>query len=371
MPDIYHIPTLPLPFDMETKDILKQVNETNKKIAELKGLVSTIPNEQILVNCLTLQEAKDSSDVENIVTTQDDLYQAGLGLDTQIPDAAIKEVLRYREAIMHGFNLVRRNDLLTVNIIKEVQRCLVNNSEGFRTTPGTTLKNSYGQIVYTPPQDIDEINRLMRNLEVFINDDSVCNYDPMIKMSIIHHQFESIHPFGDGNGRTGRIMNILFLVLKGSLDLPVLYLSKFITHNKPEYYRLIQAVRDKSGDNKAEWIEWVMFMLKGIEETADFTISLVNGISQLMNKYRSIIKPAFGKKYKRELLNNLFFHPYTKIEFLMHDLGVSRPTAVKYLDDLADMGLLEKEKRGKENYYINAELVNLFVNQGAYKPQTL
>ena len=363
----YKIPNLPLGYDLETKEVLKQVNRSNKKLAELKGVAKTIPNERILISCLTLQEAKDSSAIENIITTQDDLYQAGLGNQSIIVSAAAKEVLRYREAISHGFILLKKNHLLTINVIKDIQRVLVENNEGFRTVPGTSLKSSVdGRIVYTPPQDIDTINKTMSNLEQFVNDDKLCDYDPLVKMAIIHHQFESIHPFGDGNGRTGRIMNILYLIQTDILDLPILYLSRFITHHKAEYYRLLQAIRDKQGNNFKEWEEWILFILKGIEETADFTIDMVKGISTLMVSFKTKIRPAFGKKYKHDLLNNLFFHPYTKIEFLMNDLTISRPTAAKYLEDLTSMGLLEKVKMGKENYFINTELVNLFMNKGEY-----
>lgn len=368
----YEIPNLPLGYDLETKEVLKQVNRSNKKLAELKGVAKTIPNERILISCLTLQEAKDSSAIENIVTTQDDLYQAGLGNQLIFTSAAAKEVLRYREAISHGFNLLKQNNLLTINTIKDIQRVLVENDEGFRTVPGTSLKSSVdGRIVYTPPQEIDTINRTMNNLEQFVNDDELCDYDPLVKMAIIHHQFESIHPFGDGNGRTGRILNILYLIQTNTLDLPILYLSRYITHHKTDYYRLLQAIRDKQGDNSKEWEEWVLFILKGIEETSDFTIDMVKGISTLMVSFKNKIRPAFGKKYKHDLLNNLFFHPYTKIEFLMNDLSVSRPTAAKYLEDLTRMGLLEKVKMGKENYFINTELVNLFMTKGEYGQVTV
>ncbi len=352
---------------METKKVLKQVNRSNKKLAELKGVAKTIPNERILISCLTLQEAKDSSAIENIVTTQDDLYQAGLGNQSVIVSAAAKEVLRYREAIFHGFNLLRKNNLLTINVLKEIQQILVENNEGFRTVPGTSLKSSIdGRVVYTPPQDIDTINMTMSNLEQFVNDYELCDYDPLVKMAIIHHQFESIHPFGDGNGRTGRIMNILYLIQADILDLPILYLSRYITHHKADYYRLLQAIRDKQGDNFKEWEEWILFILEGIEETANFTIDMVKQIAKLMVSFKTVIRPAFGKKYKHDLLNNLFFHPYTKIEFLMNDLAVSRPTATKYLEELTSMGLLEKVKMGKENYFINTELVNMFMKKGEY-----
>lgn len=364
---MYKIPNLPLPFDLETKAVLKQVNKANQKLAELKGIAHVIPNENILISSLTLQEAKDSSEVENIVTTQDELYQAGLDEHMQIINASTKEVLRYREAIMFGFDQIRKGYPLSCNLIKRIQGLLVENDEGFRKVPGTALKSSAdGRVVYMPPQNIDDINVMMSGLEKYINVEEIYDYDPLVKMAIIHHQFESIHPFGDGNGRTGRILNILYLVQAGMLDIPILYLSRFITHNKSDYYRLLQAVREKNTDNAKEWGEWILFMLKGIEETSQYTIELINGISTLMQKYKNIIRPQFGKKYKHELLNNLFFHPYTKVDYFMRDMMVARNTATKYLDDIVEMGLLEKVKRGKENYYINTGLVDLFVTKGQY-----
>ena len=364
----YSIPSLPLPYDLETKEVLKQLNRANRKLAELKGVAQTIPNERILISSLTLQEAKDSSEVENIVTTQDDLYRAGLDPSHQFINAATKEVLFYREAINEGFRMVRNKDILTLNDIKHVQEILEQNTAGFRTTPGTQLKRENdGAVIYTPPQDGMAIVRYMSNLEQFINDDHLSQLDPLIKMAIIHHQFESIHPFYDGNGRTGRIINILYLVITGLLDLPILYLSRYITHNKGEYYRLIQAIRDKNTDNAAEWEAWILFMLKGVEVTAEDTISLVKNIGRLMAEYKNVIRPDFGSKYNHELLNGLFYHPYTKIDHVVANMQVSRQTASKYLDRIVALGLLKKEKMGKENYYINTRLMNLFIKFGQYK----
>ena len=364
----YSIPSLPLPYDLETKEVLKQLNRANRKLAELKGVAQTIPNERILISSLTLQEAKDSSEVENIVTTQDDLYRAGLDPSHQFINAATKDVLFYREAINEGFRMVRNKDILTLNDIKHVQEILEQNTAGFRTTPGTQLKRENdGAVIYTPPQDGMAIIRYMSNLEQFINDDHLSQLDPLIKMAIIHHQFESIHPFYDGNGRTGRIINILYLVITGLLDLPILYLSRYITHNKGEYYRLIQAIRDKNTDNAAEWEAWILFMLKGVEVTAEDTISLVKNIGRLMAEYKNVIRPDFGSKYNHELLNGLFYHPYTKIDHVVANMQVSRQTASKYLDRIVALGLLKKEKMGKENYYINTRLMNLFIEFGQYK----
>lgn len=359
---MYHVPSLPLPYDLETVAVLKQLNRANRKLAELKGVASTIPNEDILVSTLTLQEAKDSSAIENIVTTHDDLFRAELRLKQDAINASAKEVLDYREAIKQGFRRVRERHVLTCSMIKDIQQCLEHNNAGFRAVPGTVLMRGDGQQVYTPPQDGKEIETLMANLECFINDASLCPLDPLIKMAIIHHQFESRHPFYDGNGRTGRIVNVLYLVLTELLDLPILYLSRYITNHKAEYYRLIQAIRDKDTNNQAEWEAWTIFILKGIEVTAEETIALVKNISSLMSKYKAILRPAFGTTYKHELLNNLFFHPYTRVEYIERDMQVKRLTATKYLKQIVDLDLLYPIKVGRSNIYINTALVQLFMS---------
>lgn len=361
----YQIPALPLDFDFETKNILRQLSKSNRRLAELKGVALTIPNENILLSSLVLQEALDSSAVENIVTTSDELYRAELDIKGEISNAAAKEVLNYRQAMQVGFEMVRKKKLLTLNVVKQIQKELEHNNAGFRTVSGTKLKTSKGDVVYTPPQTGEEVAKYMSNLEKYINTQELQDIDPLIKMAIIHHQFESIHPFYDGNGRTGRIISILYLVMNDLLDLPILYLSRYITHNKSEYYRLIQEIRDTAPDNFNVWEEWIVFMLKGVEETAIETIRLVKSISALMAKYKSILKPLFGKQYKHELINNLFFHPYTKIEFMERDMSVQRKTAAKYLDTIVqETGLLQKQKLGRSNYYINTELIELFMLRG-------
>lgn len=361
----YQIPALPLDFDFETKNILRQLSKSNRRLAELKGVALTIPNENILLSSLVLQEALDSSAVENIVTTSDELYRAELDIKGEISNAAAKEVLNYRQAMQVGFEMVRKKKLLTLNVVKQIQKELEHNNAGFRTVSGTKLKTSKGDVVYTPPQTGEEVAKYMSNLEKYINTQELQDIDPLIKMAIIHHQFESIHPFYDGNGRTGRIISILYLVMNDLLDLPILYLSRYIPHNKSEYYRLIQEIRDTAPDNFNVWEEWIVFMLKGVEETAIETIRLVKSISALMAKYKSILKPLFGKQYKHELINNLFFHPYTKIEFMERDMAVQRKTAAKYLDTIVqETGLLQKQKLGRSNYYINTELIELFMLRG-------
>jgi Fic family protein len=350
----YKIPQLPLPIDLETKAILKAALSANKRLAELKGVVKTMPNETILIDTLALQEARDSSAIESIITTQDELYKAEL-MVKQFMTPAAKEVQSYAEALKSGFHLVSGKGLLTNNVIIEIYRHIKHNDAGFRSTPGTTLKNERtNEVVYEPPQTLDEIVGHMTNLEAFINNNELADIDPLIKMAVIHHQFESIHPFSDGNGRTGRIINILYLVQQGLLDLPVLYLSRFVISNKGEYYRLLQAVRDKG-----EWENWVLFMLKGVEQTALETTQLVGNTRALMQRYKNEIRNNLPKIYSQDLLNNLFRHPYTKIEFIMKELGVSRPTASSYLKQLEQRALIIKFKIGKENFYLNHNLYGL------------
>ena len=351
--DFGMIKKLPLQNDIETKRVLKKLASAHRALAELKGVVSTIPNENILINTLGLQEAKDSSAIENIITTHDDIYKSELNLDG-FKSLNAKEVQNYISALKKGFSLISSKGVLTNNDIVEIQGELEKNTAGFRKVPGTVLKNAAtGETVYTPPQDYSEILDLMSNLEQFINDDTLSDLDSLTKMAIIHFQFESIHPFYDGNGRTGRIINVLYLVLQGLLNLPVLYLSKHIILNKESYYKLLQDVRDT--DN---WEGWILYMLDGVEQISKETIILIGRIRELIFEYKNLLRNNY-KFYSQELLNNLFKHPYTKIEFVERDLGISRITASKYLNQLAIDGLLKKHKLGTGNYYINVRLMEL------------
>jgi Fic family protein len=348
---------LPPTLDLETKAVLKSLPSAHAVLAELKGIAYTIPNQIILINTLGLQEAKDSSAIENIITTHDDLYKSALNLDG-FSTLEAKEVQNYISALKKGFELVKNKGLITNNIIIEIQKEIEGNNAGFRRLPGTTLKNaSTGETIYTPPQDMKDIERLMSNLERFINDPSLCDYDPIVKMAIIHYQFESIHPFYDGNGRTGRIINILYLIQEGLLMMPILYLSNFIIKNKADYYRLLQQIRDNDS-----WEEWLLFMISGVRETSRETIDLIVQIKELMQEYKIKLRDNY-KFYSQELLNNLFKHPYTKIEFLVNDLKVSRITAANYLNKLTDDGLLKKARIGTGNYYINEPLFKLLAGR--------
>ncbi|MEY3498443.1 MAG: hypothetical protein RL308_112 [Bacteroidota bacterium] len=343
---------IPYPVEYETKLVLKKLAGAHRALAELKGVAQTIPRQEILINTLTLQEAKDSSEVENIVTTHDELFKGSLGLDKLISPAT-KEVQNYVFALKRGYDLVKKNRILTTNNIIEIQEVLEKNNAGLRKVPGTTLKNQQtGEVVYEPPQDYSEIRNLMSNLEIFMNEDTLTDLDPIVKMAIIHFQFESIHPFYDGNGRSGRIINILYLVQNDLLDIPILYLSRYIIQNKGRYYSLLQGVRD-NGD----WEAWILFMLTAVEETAFDTIRLVNMIKVKMQELKNTLRNNY-KFYSQELLNHLFKQPYTKIEFLQRELGVSRITAASYLNQLAEDKVLFKHKQGKTNYFINTKLMD-------------
>lgn len=350
------MPLLPLPVqqDLETKAVLKKLAQAHRALAELKGIITSIPNQSILLETLTLREAKESSAIENIISTFDEVYQSNL-FSNIFASPAAKEVHQYAAALKKGFQLVKQHHLLTNNHILQIQEVVEQNQAGFRKLPGTKLLNDKtGEVVYTPPQDFNTIISLMNNLEMFINDDSMMDADPLVKMAIIHHQFESIHPFYDGNGRTGRIINILYLVQKGLLHLPVLNLSQYIIKHKSDYYRLLQEVRDEG-----KWEEWILFMLDGIEKTAAASVTLITSIKELMQHYKQQIRNNYPKLYSQDLLNNLFKYPYTKIEFLQNDLQISRSTAIRYLDTLVEAGFLTKHKVGRDNFFLNAKLLRL------------
>lgn len=348
---------LPASLNFETKQVLKSLPSAYFALAELKVIAASIPNQKILINTLGLQEAKDSSAIENIITTHDDLYKSTLNL-SNIKSLEAKEVQNYISALIKGYELISQKGLLTNQIIMQIQEVLEENDAGFRRQAGTTLKNeTTGEIVYTPPQNYGEIVELMDNLERYINDAEFHDIDPLIKMAIIHYQFESIHPFYDGNGRTGRIINVLYLILQELQSLPILYLSSYIIKHKAQYYTYLQKVRDEN-----LWEEWLLFIINGVEETAKETTQLILEMKNLMQEFKNLMRNNY-KFYTKDLLNNLFKHPYTKIEFVVNDLGVSRLTAANYLNKLADDGVLRKEKIGTANYYINVKLLELLTSR--------
>jgi Fic family protein len=351
---IHTIPALPLSIELETKPVLKKLARAHQALAELKGVTGIIPNQGILINTLSLQEAKDSSAIENIITTDDELYKSDV-FSKQFATSATKEVYNYVAALQSGYQEVKSTGLLINNGILKIQAILEDNNAGFRKIPGTELKNDQtGQTVYIPPQDAGQILSLMNNLEQFINNDGLSEIDPLTKMAVIHHQFESIHPFYDGNGRTGRIINILYLVKSGLLNSPVLYLSRYINQNKSEYYRLLQTVRTENS-----WEDWLLYMLDGVERTSRQTTRLILEIKELMQSHKHKMRSELPRIYSQDLLNVIFSHPYTKIAFLERDLRVTRATATRYLDELARIGLMGREKLGRDLYFINNQLFAL------------
>ncbi len=358
----YSIPALPLTgVDFEKADLLRALVKAHRHLAELKGCAASIPNQAILVDTLALQEAKASSEIESYVTTQDELFQADLKLAESVSPAA-KEVARYRESLKQGFERMKaQQGLITKSTLIALFQELKNSTEGFRHAPGTVLKNDKtGATVFVPPQDGAEIQRHIDDLERFINTPD--ELDALIKMALIHHQFESIHPFSDGNGRIGRILCVLFLVQSELLDAPVLYLSRYINRHKQDYYRLLQAVRNVVPNTQAwaeAWQAWVIFMLNAVADTAQRGVLLVSAMRDLMAHTKRQMREQLPSLYSQDLLNNLFRHPYTRIEFVQQDLGVTRQTAARYLRQLVQAGLVEEHTHGKHVYFINAPLVAL------------
>lgn len=351
--ETYHIPSLPPDFNFETMGILKALNQATRRLAEVKGLAAAIPNQGILIDTLSLQEAKDSSEIENIVTTNDQLFRGGWDRDSGLTGAP-KEVAMYRDAMRLGFDSLHEHDLITNRTLVEMFRILKARDDGFRKVPGHALQDKAGRNVYVPTQQADAIEKQMAELETYINTDDTL--DPLIRMAIIHHQFESIHPFPDGNGRIGRMLNVLYLTKTGLLNIPILYMSRGINRTKDDYYRLLQAVRDDGA-----WEEWIIYILNIVTETSEITLTLIEGIRDQMNLFKQAIRTNHAKIYSQDLINNLFRHPYTRIEFVMRELSVTRPTATRYLEILADDDALPVQKisEGRNNYYVNVALVKL------------
>ena len=342
--------------DLKTKKILEQLTISSRALAELKGYANTIPNMHILINAVTINEAKDSSAIENIVTTHDDIYK--VLTESGYKEENAKEVVDYRNAIWSGFEQIKKDGYINTNTIIKIQGIIEHNNAGIRKLPGTELKNSItGETIYTPPQNEQEIRAYLKNLEGFINDDKD-NIDPLIKVCLIHYQFESIHPFYDANGRTGRILNILYLVLNKLIDSPILYLSNYINKTKQEYYRLFSEVR-----NNNNFEDWILYILKGIEITSIKTIKLIENIQNEIKKYKEEFKAKLPKIYSKELLESLFYEVYTKIAYIEKACGVTRLTASSYLNQLEEIGLLESEKIGREKIYKNIRLINLLSNK--------
>ncbi len=344
---------LPPKGEIETKATLKKAISAGRALAELKGLGETIPNQAILLNSIILQEAKASSEIENIVTTHDALFRAFSAKTGQI-DPATKEVLRYREALWEGFSSLRERPFLTTNLFIRIVQTIRANKAGIRNTPGTKVVNAAtGEMVFTPPEGEDIIRSKLKNLEDYIHTENVV--DPLIKLALIHYQFETIHPFTDGNGRTGRILNILFLTSKQLLKLPVLYLSKYIIEQKSDYYSLLRGVTEHQ-----EWEPWILYMLDAVEQTAILTRDKILAIRALLMKTLEFTKENLPSRvYSKDLIELLFHQPYTKAQFLVDAGIVERKTAANYLKELENLGVLQIHKVGKENLYLNKELLEV------------
>lgn len=353
IPSDFVLAPLPPKADLESRLVLKRLIEANRVLANLNGFSKTIPNQYILINTLSLQEAKDSSEIENIITTHDELYRAGLFVNEKESPQA-KEVRDYANALSRGFELIQKGEMLTINNICSIQKILERNDAGIRTQSGTVLQNAVtGETVYTPPQDFRQIMTLLGNLEQVINDDDFWpGVDPLVKMAAIHYQFESIHPFYDGNGRTGRIINVLYLVLKGLLDTPTLYLSRYIICHKSEYYRLLRGI-----SITGEWEPFVLFMLDAVIETAQMTLGTIKAIAQTMYETKQKIKTF--NFYSRDLIDALFLFPYTRIKHFQEQLGISRNTATQRLNTLVEMGILDKVEIGRNKYFVNKALFEI------------
>jgi len=337
--------------NLKTNKILEQLTLSSRALAELKGDANTISNMHILINAVTINEAKDSSAIENIVTTHDDIYK--VLTESGFKEENAKEVVDYRNAIWLGYEQIKKDNFINTNTIVKIQGTIEHNNAGIRKLPGTELKNSItGETIYMPPQNEQEIRKYLKNLEDFINiEDGI---DPLIKVCLIHYQFESIHPFYDGNGRTGRILNILYLVLNKLIDSPILYLSKYINKTKQEYYKLFNEVRD---NNNFE--DWILYILRGIEITSKETIGLIEKIQTEMKNYKEEFRTKLPKIYSKELLESLFYEVYTKISYIQKICDVTRITATSYLNQLEEIGLLESEKIGREKVYKNIRLIKL------------
>ncbi len=347
------LPLLPPITDLNNSIILKTAIGANKALAEIKGISRTIPNPSILVNTLPIQEAQSSSEIENVITTTDKLYEAMISKINNY-DPQTKEVLRYREALWSGFNKLKKHNLLTTNTFIEIYRTIKETDAGIRNTPGTKIQNPKGDVIYTPPEGENLVRNLLKNLEEYIHD-SYDQTDPLIKMAVIHYQFEAIHPFTDGNGRTGRIINLLYLIQQDLIDLPIIYLSNYIIKNKEKYYEHLRNVTEKG-----EWLAWILYMLNAVEEMSKITSSKIDEINNLFERTLAEAKKNLpGRVYSKELIELLFHQPYSKVDLVVKSGIAKRQTAANYLKECERIGLLKSKKVGKEVLYLNVKLFDL------------
>jgi Fic family protein len=347
------LPLLPPKVDLETRKLLKQCIPARAALAELKHAAELIPNQGVLINTLPLLEAQASSEIENIITTTDRLFQFREVDDA--PDAATKEALRYSRALLEGYRTLRERPLIT-RMAEEICSLIKGREMRVRKIPGTALAQPTGEIVYTPPVGEDLLRSLLANWERFLHE--ATEFDPLIRMAVAHYQFEAIHPFTDGNGRTGRVLNSLFFISEGLLTLPILYLSRYIIRHKADYYRLLRAVTQADA-----WEEWVMFMLKGVEETARWTVTKISAIRKLQTHTVEHVRKAAPKVYSHELVNLIFELPYCRIQNLTEKGIAGRQTASVYLKELVKIGVLEEKAVGREKLFIHPKLMRLLTRE--------
>jgi Fic family protein len=345
------LPLLPPKADVETKEILRKTISAGRALAQLNGTLLNLPNPTLFLDTIYLQEAKASSEVENIITTNDELYKS-LVADKKIENLATKEVLSYKEALWLGLEQLKTKPFITTNLCISIVQCIKQNSASIRVTPGTTLANIQSEVIYTPPSGEDTIRGKLANLEKFINEDEAI--DPLIKMALMHYQFEAIHPFADGNGRTGRILLLLYLKLSGLLDTPAIYLSEYIIKNKADYYKRLRNVTENN-----EWEAYILYMLDMIEETSKKGLERLNKITSAMDKTANEIKTKLPKVYSKDLVEILFRLPYTKRQHLIDENIGNLKTVGNYLIALEENGFLKSVKVGKEKLYLNKRLLKI------------
>jgi Fic family protein len=348
------LPPLPPPVELETKPVLKQCVLARAALAALKQAAALIPNQQMLINTIPLLEAKDSSEIENIVTTADRLFQFADANDGGA-DAATKEALRYRTALYAGFQSLAQRPLCTATAV-EICRTIKAIDIDVRRVPGTQLSNAgTGQTVYTPPEGEERLRGLLANWERFLHEQR--ELDPLVRMAVGHYQFEAIHPFSDGNGRTGRVLNILFLIQEDLLALPILYLSRYVIAHKADYYRLLLEVTRTQA-----WEPWLLFMLRAVEETANWTTAKIGAIRQLSDSTAAQVRERLPKVYSRELVDVIFEQPYCRIANLVDKRIAQRQAAARYLKSLVDIGVLHERQVGKEKLFIHPRLMQLLAD---------
>ena len=346
-----NLPLLPLKKELETTAVLRKTITASRALSKLNGAITNLPNPRLFLDTIHLQEAKASSEIENIITTNDDLYQAAIA-DKKFDNPAAKEVISYKEALWHALEHLEKKPFITTNLCVEIVQRIKQNTSGIRTTPGTTLSNTKGEVIYTPPSGESVIRDRLSNLEKFINEPS--KLDPLIKMALMHYQFEAIHPFADGNGRTGRILLLLYLKLEKLLDVPAIYLSEYIINNKAAYYNKLRLVTEKE-----DWEGWILYMLDMIETTAQKGLERLEAITSLMEQLSEEIKTQLPKAYSRELVEILFRLPYTKRKHLIDEKLGTPKTVGNYLRDLEHAGFLKSVKVGKEKLYLNFRLMEI------------